>query len=87
MTIVAPRRWQAAFLAEHARATRADYLLVATPGAGKTLAACQAAQAARCEQIVVVCPTTALRSQWAPPVGAVAARTSKRSTRRCSRAG
>ena len=42
-----------------------DYLLVATPGAGKTLAACEAARSAGCEQIVVVCPTTALRSQWA----------------------
>jgi superfamily II DNA or RNA helicase len=61
----APRPWQAAFLAAHAAAARTDYLLVATPGAGKTLAACEAARAAGCEQIVVVCPTTALRSQWA----------------------
>jgi superfamily II DNA or RNA helicase len=36
---------------------------VATPGAGKTLAACQATRGA--QQIVVVCPTTALRAQWA----------------------
>ena len=35
------------------------------PGAGKTLAACQAIRAAGAEQIVVVCPTTALRAQWA----------------------
>ncbi|MGH2900284.1 MAG: DEAD/DEAH box helicase, partial [Solirubrobacteraceae bacterium] len=42
-----------------------DFLLVATPGAGKTLAACLAAQAAGCEQTIVVCPTTALRAQWA----------------------
>jgi len=62
---VAPRAWQAAFLARHAAATGRDFLLVATPGAGKTLAACQAACAAGCEQLVVVCPTTALRSQWA----------------------
>ncbi|MEA2183431.1 MAG: hypothetical protein QOF69_2616, partial [Solirubrobacteraceae bacterium] len=62
---VAPRAWQAAFLAQHAAAGDRDFLLVATPGAGKTLAACQAARAAGCEQIVVVCPTTALRSQWA----------------------
>ena len=51
------------------RSTRAhaetDFLLVATPGAGKTLAACQAIRAAGCEQVVVVCPTTALRAQWA----------------------
>ena len=36
MTVVA-REWQQAFLAEHARAAGPDYLLVATPGAGKTL--------------------------------------------------
>ena len=62
---VAPRAWQAAFLAQHAATVDRDFLLVATPGAGKTLAACQAARATGCEQIVVVCPTTALRSQWA----------------------
>ncbi|HVF77352.1 MAG TPA: DEAD/DEAH box helicase [Solirubrobacteraceae bacterium] len=62
---VAPRAWQAAFLARHAAAGDRDFLLVATPGAGKTLAACQAALAAGCEQLVVVCPTTALRAQWA----------------------
>jgi superfamily II DNA or RNA helicase len=62
---VAPRAWQAEFLARHAAAAGRDFLLVATPGAGKTLAACQAARAAGCEQLVVVCPTTALRSQWA----------------------
>ena len=62
---VAARAWQAAFLARHAAATGRDFLLVATPGAGKTLAACLAARAAGCEQLIVVCPTTALRSQWA----------------------
>ena len=64
MSVVA-REWQQAFLAEHARAAGPDYLLVATPGAGKTLAACLAARASGCEQTVVVCPTTALRAQWA----------------------
>jgi len=62
---LALRPWQAAFLARHGEAARRDFLLVATPGAGKTLAACQAARVASCEQVVVVCPTTALRSQWA----------------------
>lgn len=62
---VEPRAWQASFLARHAAAVDRDFLLVATPGAGKTLAACQAARAVACEQLVVVCPTTALRSQWA----------------------
>jgi superfamily II DNA or RNA helicase len=59
------RPWQAAFLEDHGRATRVDYLLVATPGSGKTLAACEAARAAGCGQVIVVAPTTALRSQWA----------------------
>ena len=62
---VAPRPWQAAFLAQHAAAEARDFLLVATPGSGKTLAACHAIRAADCEQVVVVCPTTALRAQWA----------------------
>jgi superfamily II DNA or RNA helicase len=62
---VAPRPWQAAFLARHAAAADRDFLLVATPGSGKTLAACHAVRAAGCEQVVVVCPTTALRAQWA----------------------
>ncbi|MGI8945183.1 MAG: DEAD/DEAH box helicase [Thermoleophilaceae bacterium] len=62
---VAARPWQAAFLDRHAQAGGPDFLLVATPGAGKTLAACLAARASGCERIVVVCPTTALRAQWA----------------------
>jgi superfamily II DNA or RNA helicase len=61
--VIAPRGWQADFLARHAAHEQPDFLLVATPGAGKTLAACQAMRGA--EQIVVVCPTTALRAQWA----------------------
>ncbi|MEJ7798498.1 MAG: DEAD/DEAH box helicase family protein [Solirubrobacteraceae bacterium] len=64
MSVVA-RAWQAAFLAQHAATAERDFLLVATPGSGKTLAACQAARAASCDQIIVVCPTTALRTQWA----------------------
>lgn len=64
MSVVA-RTWQQAFLAAHARAAGPDFLLVATPGAGKTLAACLAARASGCDQTIVVCPTTALRSQWA----------------------
>jgi superfamily II DNA or RNA helicase len=63
--VIAPRPWQAEFLARHAVQPRTDFLLVATPGAGKTLAACQAIRAAGAEQVVVVCPTTALRAQWA----------------------
>lgn len=59
------RPWQAAFLARHAATAGRDFLLVATPGSGKTLAACHAATASGCRQVVVVCPTTALRAQWA----------------------
>src|SRR5215218_6591052 len=69
--VIAPRAWQAAFLARHAAHRRPDFLLVATPGAGKTLAACQAIRAAGAEQVVVVCPTTALRAQWADAADAV----------------
>jgi superfamily II DNA or RNA helicase len=63
--IVAPRPWQSAFLAAHAAAATRDFLLVATPGAGKSLAASHAIRAAGCAQAIVVCPTVALRAQWA----------------------
>jgi superfamily II DNA or RNA helicase len=63
--VIASRPWQAEFLARHGAHPRADFLLVATPGAGKTLAACQAIRATSAAQVVVVCPTTALRAQWA----------------------
>jgi superfamily II DNA or RNA helicase len=59
------RPWQAGFLARLAEGRSADFLLVATPGSGKTLAACHAARASGCELLVIVCPTTALRTQWA----------------------
>lgn len=59
------RTWQAEFIARHAAEPGPDFLLVATPGAGKTLAACHASRRAGCEQVIVVCPTVALRAQWA----------------------
>jgi len=59
------RAWQEAFVARHAATAEADFLLVATPGSGKTLAACRAARETGCDQVIVVCPTTALRAQWA----------------------
>ncbi len=62
---VTPRPWQLAFLEAYGQARAPDFLLVATPGAGKSLAACLAARASGCAQVVVVCPTTALRAQWA----------------------
>jgi superfamily II DNA or RNA helicase len=65
------RAWQAAFLARLAASAEQDFLLVATPGAGKSLAACLAIRASGAPQAVVVCPTTALRSQWADAADAV----------------
>ena len=59
------RPWQAEFISFQAAAPGPDFLLVATPGAGKTLAACHAARAAGVEQVIVVCPTVALRAHWA----------------------
>lgn len=46
---------------------RRDVLLVASPGAGKTTAAGAAAQRlrGRLPRVIVVCPTRALRRQWA----------------------
>ena len=57
--------WQEEFLARFVAERRTDFLLVATPGAGKTLAACHAARAVDVEQVIVVTPTVALRAQWA----------------------
>jgi superfamily II DNA or RNA helicase len=65
------RRWQAAFLEQHAAEPGPDFLLVATPGAGKTLAACHVVRAVGAEQVIVVCPTVALRAQWADAADAV----------------
>ncbi|MHB1837229.1 MAG: DEAD/DEAH box helicase, partial [Solirubrobacteraceae bacterium] len=65
------RPWQQEFLDAHGRGGRRDFLLVATPGAGKTLAACHAARAVGAEQVIVVCPTVALRAQWADAADAV----------------
>lgn len=66
---VALRHWQdRAVKCWLARPTR-DFLLVATPGAGKTrvaLAITQLLLGRRCvERVVVVCPTEHLRRQWA----------------------
>jgi superfamily II DNA or RNA helicase len=62
---IALRPWQAEFISRQSAKPGPDFLLVATPGAGKTLAACHAARVAGAEQVIVVCPTVALRAQWA----------------------
>jgi superfamily II DNA or RNA helicase len=59
------RPWQSAFVSRHIAEPSSDFLLVATPGAGKTLAACHAIRMAQTDQVIVVCPTVALRAQWA----------------------
>ncbi len=64
------RRWQrAAVLAYEAENPRRDFLVTATPGAGKTtfaLALASRLLARRAvERVVVVCPTDHLRTQWA----------------------
>src|SRR6266498_1550304 len=63
------RKWQTDFLQNYASKYNRDYLLVATPGAGKTKAALHAAksklQNGEIEQIIVVCPTESLKYQWA----------------------
>ncbi|HEX4428864.1 MAG TPA: DEAD/DEAH box helicase family protein [Frankiaceae bacterium] len=63
------RAWQSAALAAYSAAGPSDYLLHATPGAGKTSFALTVAAdlvASRLiDRVVVVCPTDHLRHQWA----------------------
>jgi superfamily II DNA or RNA helicase len=64
-----PRKWQADFLQNYLSTFKRDYLLVATPGAGKTSASLHAIksklQEREIEQVIVVCPTESLKYQWA----------------------
>jgi superfamily II DNA or RNA helicase len=63
------RRWQRDALAAYDRAGRQDFLVTATPGAGKTtfaLALARVLLARRAvDRVIVVCPTDHLRTQWA----------------------
>ena len=63
------RTWQRAALAAYHDADRSDFLVTATPGAGKTTFALAVAQTLLVrrvvDRIVVVCPTDHLRTQWA----------------------
>ncbi|CAA9417534.1 MAG: DNA or RNA helicases of superfamily II, partial [uncultured Quadrisphaera sp.] len=69
------RAWQAEALARYEEASPADFLVTATPGAGKTTFALTLAQrllAARTiDRVVVVAPTDHLRTQWAEAAGAL----------------
>ncbi|HEX4018156.1 MAG TPA: DEAD/DEAH box helicase family protein [Frankiaceae bacterium] len=68
------RAWQAEALTAYSAAGPADYLLHATPGAGKTSFALTVAadlMASRLiDRVVVVCPTDHLRNQWAQAAAA-----------------
>jgi superfamily II DNA or RNA helicase len=73
----APRRlraWQVAALASYTKDRPTDYLLHATPGAGKTSFALTVAgrliESRAIDRIVVVCPTDHLRNQWAQAAAA-----------------
>jgi superfamily II DNA or RNA helicase len=62
------RPWQHAALARFAASPHADFLAVATPGAGKTtfaLTALRTALAQRPAKVVIVAPTAHLKVQWA----------------------
>lgn len=71
-TRVQPREWQVEGVKAYKRALakgQTNFLGVATPGAGKTIYALLCAQEALranlAERIVVVCPSTHLKTQWA----------------------
>lgn len=63
------RKWQLSFFDTYLRKNQNDFLLVATPGGGKTKAALGVAEklllSGDVVQIIVVCPTEALKRQWA----------------------
>ncbi len=69
------RAWQADALARYEEASPQDFLVTATPGAGKTTFALTLARrlldARRVDRVVVVAPTDHLRTQWAEAAGAV----------------
>lgn len=66
--MIVPRKWQAEFLEALAAHKRDEFLLVACPAAGKTIAgaagAAQAMQQLGCDQLIVVVPTLVVREQW-----------------------
>lgn len=69
------RSWQQDAFNAYVRAGKENFLLVATPGAGKTIAAARIAHAILSERIaqriVVIVPTAHLRRQWAESLAAV----------------
>jgi superfamily II DNA or RNA helicase len=67
------RAWQREALAAYDEAGTADFLVTATPGAGKTtyalVLATRLLAARRVDRVIVVCPTDHLRTQWADAAG------------------
>lgn len=59
------REWQRIALERFAESSKPDFLAVATPGAGKTRFALEAAREMDAAFVIVVVPTTRLRYQWA----------------------
>lgn len=62
------RKWQATAYETYMGSQPADFLLVATPGAGKTLWALTVARSLipeKFDRVVVVVPTSHLKGQWA----------------------
>src|SRR3954463_15387851 len=63
------RAWQRQALAAYVRGGSVDYLVTATPGAGKTTFALAVARVLldqrAVDRVIVVCPTDHLRTQWA----------------------
>jgi superfamily II DNA or RNA helicase len=72
------RPWQRTALAAYERAGSRDFLVTATPGAGKTTfalaLACRLIAARVIDRVVVVCPTDHLRTQWADAAAGVGLR-------------
>lgn len=66
------RSWQRAALAQYETTTPKDFLVVATPGAGKTrlggTIAGRHLRSGRADQVIVVTPTERLKGQWADAV-------------------
>jgi superfamily II DNA or RNA helicase len=63
------RAWQREAIAAYQQADSRDFLVTATPGAGKTTFALTVAEqlltARAVDRVIVVCPTDHLRTQWA----------------------
>lgn len=62
------RLWQSEFIGKYHAEDKENFLLVATPGAGKTIVSMRVAydllRSAIVKRVVVVCPTDNLRNQW-----------------------